>query len=181
MTKKPLAVIVSGTPGSGKTTLARSLADYMMVPHIERDKITRGMEYTRGERVDRVNVSLPRYFNMVAAMLGEGISIVTDGTLYRNISEPNIQNYIIAHSFAVNIHTRSLNERQRFYHREMNREGQARDWIEGQMKILDDIYDQTVDPLDLNIPLIEVDATEAYTPSLSELVKQIGILYGRST
>lgn len=175
--QKPLVIIVSGAPGSGKTTMAKRLADYLMLPHIERDRITRGMEYTRGgERVDRVTEGLPMFFKHVESMLEDGISLVTDGTLYAGISESDYKNHIIPRAFAVNVHTRAKNEKQRFIDREMNREGQSSDWVQDHLKVLDRIYTQTVDPIDLGIPVIEVDATDGYYPNVDEIIKQITTL-----
>lgn len=175
--QKPLVIIVSGAPGSGKTTMAKRLADYLMVPHVERDRITRGLEYTRnGERVDRVNEGLPMFFKHVESMLKDGISLVTDGTLYAGISESDYKRYIVPHAFAVNVHTRAKNEKQRFIDREMNREGQSSDWVQDHLKVLDKIYTQTVDPIDLGIPVIEVEATDGYQPTVDEIVRRISTL-----
>ena len=36
---KPLAVVVSGAPGSGKTTLARDLSQEIGLPHLNKDLV----------------------------------------------------------------------------------------------------------------------------------------------
>jgi 2-phosphoglycerate kinase len=174
---KPLAVLISGAPGSGKSTLAAKLAAYMRLPYIERDNVTRGMELTLGRRVSRPKESLPVYFSHIAALLDDNVSLVTDGTLYRGISEKDVTSYIVDHAFVVNVHTRAKNEHQRFYEREMNREGHSNDWVKDHMPILDEIYDQVVHPLDLGVPVIEVDATDGYEPTIPQLVAKIYALF----
>lgn len=177
MTKKPLVVIVSGAPGSGKSTLARNIAQYMMLPHIERDTINHGIELTTKGRVSRPKVGIPRYYQLLGGMIGSDISFITDGTIYRGVSEADLQKYLTSQSFAVNVHARAKNEHQRFYEREMNREGHSSDWVDDHMKVLDAIYEQTVDPLDLGIPIIEVDTNDGYNPAIADIVAQLKKLY----
>lgn len=178
---RPLAVLVSEAPGSGKSTLASKLAAYMKLPHIERDYVTHGMELTLDRHVNRPKEGLPVYFRHIAALLDDKVSLVTDGTLYRGVSEEDIQSYIIRHAFVVNVHTRAKNEHQRFYEREMNREGHSHDWLEAHMPVLDEIYDKVVDPLELGVPVIEVDATDGYDPTVPRIIEEIYSLYKADT
>jgi adenylate kinase family enzyme len=43
---QPLLVLISGVPGGGKTTLARSLADHLIVPHLNKDVVRDGLWFT---------------------------------------------------------------------------------------------------------------------------------------
>lgn len=178
--RKPLVVLVSGAPGSGKTTLAGQLADYMRLPHIERDKILRGMEFTSGEQLDKAGVGVPVYYSLLQDLLKRGISFVTDGTLYKNISEVDIKSQLLPHAQTINVHTRAKDEHQRFYDREINRKGVSKDWkvwLELHMSHLKRIYASTVDPLELNIPLLEVESTDEYAPSIAEIAARINEIY----
>jgi adenylate kinase family enzyme len=177
MSRLPLVVIVSGAPGSGKTTLASKLAHYLNIPHIERDKISGGLEYTLGKRVDRVKQTIPTYYSMLSSMIESGMSFVTDGTLYKGVSEKDIERYISKSAFTVNVHARATNEKERFIERERVREGRSNDWVERHLKKLDEIYEDTVHPLHLGAPLIEVDANNEYKPSLAGIAREIEKLH----
>ena len=48
------------------------------------------------------------------------------------------------------------------------------------MQHLDDIYDQTVNPLDMGITVIEVDATSEYIPSFDVIVDRINQDYNKA-
>ncbi len=169
---KPLVVIVSGAPGSGKSTLARAIAQRMMIPHIERDMVLRGLELTKGEKIERGVLGIQRYYSLLTYMINAEISFVTDGTIYKGLSA-DIEAHLKPIAHVVNIHARAKNEMKRFKDRESKREGWSSEWVEDYMKRLHEIYPLTVDPLDLGVTVIEVEATGEYNPSLTAVVDSV--------
>ena len=47
MSRKPKCIIITGQPGSGKTTLAKKLGERLWMPVISRDEIKEGYVNTR--------------------------------------------------------------------------------------------------------------------------------------
>lgn len=177
MPRKPLMIILSGAPGSGKTTLAKAIADYLRLPHIPRDDVLRGMEMTKGGEINRGGEGVQAYFAVLENLLGSGISIVTDGTLYRGLSEQDVKERFVPIATVINLHTRAQNEYERFVKRETEREGWSDEWVNSHMDRLKEIYNDTVDPLDFGVPVIEIDATDGYDPPIHEIARQIRELY----
>lgn len=170
---KPLFIIVSGAPGSGKTTFAGKLAAHMRLLHIERDRAFDAMQYTYAPRVfSREKDGIPLFHELIASLLKTQTSIVVDATLYKGKSEKDIIQF---HQNAdmINIHCRSTNEHERFYKREVARAGKVPDWLPAHMPKLDEIYDLVREPLKLNCPLIKVDTTASYSPAIHEIAERI--------
>ena len=53
--RKPMCIIVTGRPGSGKTTLSKKLARRLWMPVISRDEIKEGYVNTYGVRHDELH------------------------------------------------------------------------------------------------------------------------------
>jgi len=120
---KPLLIIVSGAPGSGKTTFASRLAAHMRLLHIERDRAFDAMRYTfEPETFSREKDGIPLFYKLIASVLKTQTSLVVDATLYKGESENDI---IPLQQYAqmINIHCGATNEHQRFLSVKLQKQG----------------------------------------------------------
>ncbi len=170
----PILFLVSGAPGSGKTVLARKLAEQLCLPHINRDVLYWGLRFTlRDKNADVVSTGVPLFYSLIKSYLSNNISLVADATLYKGKSETDVKQ-LLALGTVVNIHCRTLKARERFIEREKSEvPDRILASIEDLTKRLDENAELFTEALDLGGELIEVDTTDGYDPSLQSLVKTL--------
>lgn len=174
---KPLLIIVSGAPGSGKSTFASELARHMSLLHIERDQFFQSIAFTYlVKNIDREKVGIPRFYHAVEDLLSAEVSLVIDGTLYKGKSEAELRK-LQEYATVVNVHCRATNVDERFYTREVARAGAVPEWLDGHMLHLANIRPLVEDPLELDWDTMEVDTTTEYMPSIREIARTINELY----
>lgn len=172
MLHKPLLVVVSGAPGSGKTTFAAQLAKHMNLLHIERDRAFDSMLFTYAdEPFNRQHDGIPAFYNLLHAVAAANVSAIVDCTLYKNKSEKDLQP-LLTKAHVIQVHCRADNALQRFYAREMSKPGDT-SWVAGFMQHLEKIQPEVAEPLDLGRPCIEVSTTDAYNPTLDTVAQAI--------
>jgi predicted kinase len=92
----PILVVVSGPPGSGKTTLAHRIAAAVGCPAICRDEIKEGMAHaTPGYRPspgdDLSRRTLAVFFDVLRVLLSSGVTVVAEAAFQDRLWRPNLE------------------------------------------------------------------------------------------
>lgn len=174
---KPLLVLVSGAPGSGKTTLARLIARNLDVLHLNRDEVCHGVRYSIQHGAPNTlkgyqGVTL--WWGSLEHLLAGGVSMVADGTMYSGEFERDIQR-LANFADVVNVHCRCGNWIDRFRSREIHEHGYAPDseQLRSMMQKVESTKHQIVEPLRSEATVIEVRTDDGYDPTIDVLVDRL--------
>ncbi len=176
----PLLVIVNGAPASGKTTLARRLADTLRLPLLERDGLKEVLadhlevaDLAQSDALTRAAVGV--FYTLADELLRAKVGMVLDQAYRRGQAEDQLRP-LLAACRAVIVHCVVPPEENvrryiaRFEHGERHpahfdheriarvRSGALRiDW-------------RLSEPLKLAVPTLHVDTIDGYNPSYEEIV-----------
>lgn len=95
MASRPILVVVSGPPGSGKTTLGHEIARAIGCPAICRDEIKEGMAHATpgfapGPGDDLTMRTLPVFFGVLELLLAAGVTTVAEAAFQGRIWTPRL-------------------------------------------------------------------------------------------
>ena len=162
--RRPMLVIVSGAPGSGKTTMGARLGAELRLPHLNRDLVRDGLWMTDG---DDAAVGTDRAWRIwlaaVKGYLHEGVSLVIDQTFYRGLSDVTLRHELVPCSWAVNVHLMASNATERWCAR-IEREGRWGPDRAASVAKVEQIQPQVREPLDFGCPQLVVDTSEPDVP-----------------
>ncbi len=180
----PLLVIVNGAPASGKTTLARRLANTLRLPLLERDGLKEVLadhlevaDLAQSDALTRAAVGV--FYTIADELLRARVGMVLDQAYRRGQAEDQLRP-LLAACQAVIVHCVVPSEENvrryvaRFERGERHpvhfdheriarvRSGALRiDWRQSE-------------PLELAVPTLHVDTLDGYKPSYEEIVAFVG-------
>jgi predicted kinase len=177
---QPLLIIVNGPPASGKSTLAEQVAAELGLPYVSKDALKEELFDSLGviERTLTRNLgeaSMRLLYTVAGSILDAGTGVVIEANFYHGVSEDDLSP-IVARARAMMVHCDAPEEtiKDRYVDRA---ESGERHPVHGSSKKLNDLEDHleegTFEPLALDIPVIRVDTTNGYDPSVAEIVSQI--------
>jgi len=175
-----MIIIVSGAPGSGKTTLAQDLAELFGNVLLSRDMFKEAMmDVLPADTVEQTRaIGQAAYRIMYAttdAILATGASVILESNFGRGRGEADFARYLGTVAM-IQVHCTAPDEIliERFAERAESGDRHPGHHDQDMIPHLrQNLADGRYDPLDLDVPLIIVDATDGFNPDADELFKRI--------
>ena len=177
----PTLVVVSGPPGSGKTTLAHALAKAIPCPAICRDEIKEGMAHAAGPGFQGghgdplTQRTFPLFFEVVTLLVAAGVTVVAEAAFqdgrWRAGLEPlgELAELRIvrcgtapALSFERAVARAAASDSRLHAHGDSTIGKGVEDWARAF---------NSFEHLSMPVPSIDVDTTDGYEPSLQRIVE----------
>lgn len=177
MTSAPILIVVTGPPGSGKTTIAHKIAAEVGCPAICRDEIKQGMARTAdgfsARPGDELTIrTLPVFFGTLDLLIRAGVTTVAEAAFQDRIWRLGLEPLIDIAEFRI-VHCtvaadlafrRSLRRGSHDPLRSAHADPDPSDKPEWTRRHAE------FERLTLAAPSMEVDTTSGYRPTLPELV-----------
>lgn len=167
-------VLISGSPGSGKTTLATILAKRIGYEFINSDNFLEKvwLKHKNDSTYDRESIGMQILFDHIETEIKAGKRIVTDVVLVEGKNETMLESLLNATN-GLWIHCTAEDPLKRYKIRETLRDGSMPSWFAKHYKYLQDFNHKMRDPIKINQRPIIVNTDNDYQPSLEYLLTNI--------
>jgi hypothetical protein len=177
--RQPLAILIGGAPGSGKSMLADALCLSLDLPVLHKDQLVHGRWRTLDRAMELGASGIQPFFESMELWAEAGISFVAEQTFYPGVSESDVTRRLVPISTLIYVHCRSSDSFERWERRMRGDRlcGAAR--LGKLVPVVEQLTDDLAEPLDFGCPTFSVNTDDGYQPGLKELVAEIDHLYSR--
>lgn len=183
MSSKPKCIIVTGRPGSGKTTLSKKLGERLRMPVVSRDELKEGYVNTYGVKHDQLPADTNAvvsdfFFRIVNQYLANKVSIIAEAAFQHTVWEPRMAAIVeIGSPFIIVCSVDADVAAGRHLRRGLDDPG--REFYHGDRRV--SIYRATgvtspAGPYEapaFDVPTVHVSTDGPYSPTIDELVEKI--------
>jgi len=175
---QPSLIVVTGRPGSGKTTLAHALAPAIRCPLISRDEIKEGLVRTTGHAgnpgEDIARKAYDVFFDTLSLLLSRQVTVIAEAAFQHKLWAPKLEPLreiarirIIVCSIAPDV------ARARRIKRHLEDPARARFHPDPAALAAPEASEPQSDEYDaphLDVPTLAVDTSDEYQPAFEQIV-----------
>lgn len=176
--KKPLLIVVTGCPGSGKTTLAHTLARKIGCPAVCRDEIKEGFVNTMKSSHESLGKDVNQgiystFFETLDFLLSRQITLIAEAAFQHNLWAPSLERLLQISEIKIIVCTVEPHlARSRFIQRGLSDSNRLRFHGDRGVRAAQQGVELPLgnyDPPLLPIPTLEVDTSDGYCHSLDDI------------
>lgn len=185
MIHKPKLIIVTGRPGSGKTTLSKELGRLLYLPVVSRDEIKEGYVNTFGIKHDKLpedtnKIATEIFFKNLSFLLENKVSVIAEAAFQHSVWESQIQK-LQKHAKVTIVICEVNDDVAAKRHLERGISDSKREFFHGDNRVSH--YKKTgvvlaaakYEAPSLSIPTIKVSTLDGYDPKLEKIIEKIAL------